>query len=420
MSRKNQDGKCLRPNRASSKLLHGRKKTDDLAAKVMKLVVATSGRKLLPKVGPLRVGVAFSGLDVMSLALEKAGIDNVLEFIAESDRKAREIAVCRFKPRFAFTDIRTIPVNGVPRCHLVQSSAPCPKFSSGGKGEGEMADEGILCLHACKVIILSKPWAFIEEQVKGFMFKKHERLRRATSKIYKSAGYKLKEIILNTKEVGGVPQSRNRWFRVGIHEDCFRRFHSRKFCWPTRIRSIPFSQMFDATIVGQHLLPPLGTSDDRCQVLVKRCVAEALRKDPLIDLDCLETSWLCDIGCSLTHFSAMQLCHPCQTSTRAAGRDFWCLALKRRISFEESWGFQGLNFANDYADAVKEVGNVGEAKLLRMLGNSISLGVLERLMGSVLWKAGLVDLEIPDRWTADAEFALFGRSRCFQNSVTPF
>ena len=97
---------------------------------------------------------------------------------------------------------------------LIAGGPPCQGFSIGGRQIAkDPRNHGVMAF--AKLITDLKPRYFLMENVRGFLFKDHDQLRRRYCRLLKSAGYKMQDFqILNAADFG-VPQRRNRAFIIG-------------------------------------------------------------------------------------------------------------------------------------------------------------------------------------------------------------
>ena len=84
---------------------------------------------------------------------------------------------------------------------------------------------------------------------------------------------------------------------------------------------------------------------------------------------------------------------PCITATRGSQCNYWVADLGRQVTLHELMLLQGFN-----PDAInyKEAG-VGRSQVGRMVGNAMSLNVMERLLASALRAVGL-PAPVADKW----------------------
>ena len=95
------------------------------------------------------------------------------------------------------------------------SGAPCPPFSSAGKGKGMADPRGWLLLSSVKYAIVKRPPVFGSENVKGLASRGNKWILKRIQRILKLAGYKCFCAMMDTRE-HGVPQSRPRIYLIAL------------------------------------------------------------------------------------------------------------------------------------------------------------------------------------------------------------
>ena len=217
-----------------------------------------------------KAGSGFSGICISMLALEKAGHKCQHVFAIEKDKVLRRILVnkspalrrrCISCIRKAVKHSHKLPP------HFLQLSSPCPDFPSQGCGGGVGGSSGGLVLDGIELAVKLRPSVAVEEQVRGFLFKKHRFARKITAKILRKPGYRVYNKVLNTMSHGAIPHCRNRFFRVSIHRSSCRN----PFIWPGQLPCLGVKKFLKIHIKGHHKLPPKNpSSQNRERNLVKK------------------------------------------------------------------------------------------------------------------------------------------------------
>ncbi len=124
-------------------------------------------------------------------------------------------------------------------------------------------------------------------------------------------------------------------------------------------------------------------------------VLKALRHAAKQGVEISKSRIVVDIGASskFAHYSVDQF--PTITSTRAVGCDWWIADLGRRVTTSELMFLQGFEKGSvDYVAA-----KVSEQRVRHMVGNAMSMNILERLLPRLLSSVGIqASRPNVDRW----------------------
>jgi hypothetical protein len=83
---------------------------------------------------------------------------------------------------------------------------------------------------------------------------------------------------------------------------------------------------------------------------------------------------------------------PCLTAARGKSSGCWITCKGRKMKLAELFALQGMDVAE-----LKLPANLSPAKLGFMVGNAFTQTTVERILGKLLVKAGIVD-QVQDRW----------------------
>ncbi|MFA7100865.1 MAG: DNA (cytosine-5-)-methyltransferase [Bacilli bacterium] len=157
----------------------------------------------------------FCGLGGFRLALEKQKCKCV--FSSDIDT-----AVCKvYEKNFGEHpkgDITKIDSNDIPDFDILCGGFPCQSFSIAGKRLGFEDARGTMFFEVARILKDKKPKAFILENVKGLTNHDNGRTLKTILRILNDLDYSVDYRVLNAEEFG-VPQSRERWYCVGIRND---------------------------------------------------------------------------------------------------------------------------------------------------------------------------------------------------------
>ena len=147
-------------------------------------------------------------------------------FACDNDKEVKKSIQANHSPEVFYPDIQGRDVVSVPYVDLYVAGFPCQPFSSMGKQQGFEDPCGIIFFDILKYIETKLPKVFVLENVKGLVKLNNGKdlnrilklLRRVRLRDH-SRAYVIKHQIIDTKEQG-IPQSRPRWYCVGIRKDC--------------------------------------------------------------------------------------------------------------------------------------------------------------------------------------------------------
>ena len=141
---------------------------------------------------------------------------------------------------------------------------PCQPFSSAGKQQGfkDSRDRGTIFFNVLEYITAKQPKIFVLENVKGLVVldggKCLKTILKALHSIKPPAGgepcYEVHHRVLNTKD-HGVPQSRPRWYCVGIHRSTFAGSDTSLFRFPEGIPCMPIEDLLDPDVKPELKIP---------------------------------------------------------------------------------------------------------------------------------------------------------------------
>ena len=289
----------------------------------------------------------------------------------------------------------------VPRCDIYVAGAPCQPFCHGGKHEGEGAAEGMLIWASVAHIVAKKPNCFVLEESDTFGIGKFKPL---LDEILANIGlvkdkngeplYVVKYKVLNNIE-NGLPSVRKRTYIVGMKK--YMMGKGREFTWPTPLPMPHLSSILDATLPER--IPTTRTVLRNLLAIMTECFERGfVPNNELIMMDVWNsakfgTHWLKDII-------------PTLTKTRAATGGFYISKYKRMMTTAEmlrSQGFDPARFTWEGLVTDLEGGRsrgVTERQFRMMVGNSMALPVVGRVMLRALIATGQMSPHAVDPWRA--------------------
>lgn len=161
----------------------------------------------------IRTVALFAGCGGLDLGFEKAGFDII--WANDNNKKVKETYE-RNHPNTELIIKSIVDINPeeIPDCDVIIGGPPCQSWSAAGSGKGKEDSRGQLFYDYIKLIKAKRPKAFVAENVKGILSKRHLESFNEILDLFDKAGYKVTYKLLNAKNYG-VPQDRERVFIVG-------------------------------------------------------------------------------------------------------------------------------------------------------------------------------------------------------------
>lgn len=166
------------------------------------------------------VGSLFAGIGGICLGFKQAGCD--ITWANEIDKKACETYALNFPKHSLYCeDINDISdPNKLGKVDIITSGFPCQAFSVAGYRKGFNDPRGNLFFETARFIKQIKPKAFLLENVKNL--KGHDKgntFKVIEEIITKDLNYSFIYFVLNSKDYGNTPQTRERIYMVGFRDE---------------------------------------------------------------------------------------------------------------------------------------------------------------------------------------------------------
>ncbi|WP_268431077.1 DNA cytosine methyltransferase [Bacillus sp. Tg11] len=158
----------------------------------------------------------FCGGGLGAIGFKAAGFDIVkaLDF----DKNAVKAYRHNFGDHVEQADINAVDIDSLPNTDVIFGGPPCQDFSVAGKGAGADGERGKLVWRYLEIIERKQPKAFVFENVKGLITKRHRPTFDALIEKFNEIGYEIEWKALSAWDYG-VAQKRERVFIVGIRKD---------------------------------------------------------------------------------------------------------------------------------------------------------------------------------------------------------
>lgn len=158
----------------------------------------------------------FCGGGLMAVGLKESGFS--LVWANDFDKRAVQAYKHNLGDHVVHGDITTIDPDDIPDVDIIAGGPPCQDYSVAGKGEGENGERGKLVWAYLRIIERKQPKAFIFENVKGLIGKRHRHTFDALIEKFNEIGYTVSWKLVNAWDYG-VAQKRERVFIVGVRKD---------------------------------------------------------------------------------------------------------------------------------------------------------------------------------------------------------
>jgi DNA (cytosine-5)-methyltransferase 1 len=319
------------------------------------------------------------------MALRFLGVNVRHCFSSDINSHVQETIRLNYPGSIIYDDLQTRDNKSAPPVDLYHAGFPCQSFSTAGKGKGMRDPRGALVLNVLEYIQVQSPTVVILENVRGLVTRHREVLDMVIKKLTKF-GYNVFWQVLNARD-HGLPHNRERLFIVGIRVEC--EVPGVEFKWPSPMPTPPIQDFLDpvSPTDDPDRLPPSSQTISRKHV--KTLHRALLRKG----INPARSRLIADIQGSRLHL--MHNVSPCLTRTRAAGGGHWVVSRGRYMTVTEMERLMGLHVGPRPVSIQRPVG-VPTRAWGAIIGNSIPIPLLARVLRLVLPAAGLVDGCLPD------------------------
>lgn len=163
------------------------------------------------------VGSLFAGIGGICLGFKQASFK--LKWANENDNYACRTYRSNFKHSVYEESVETLDPNEMGSVDIITSGFPCQAFSIAGYQKGFGDPRGNYFFETMRFINALKPKAFLLENVRNLESHNQGNTIEVIKKSIKASGYSYHAAVLDTKDYGGIPQTRQRIYIVGFRID---------------------------------------------------------------------------------------------------------------------------------------------------------------------------------------------------------
>lgn len=156
----------------------------------------------------------FAGTGAFTLAFEKTGSVECV-FANDMVETSKTIYDCNFENHeLTLKDIHDVKVEEIPSHNILTGGFPCQPFSIAGKLEGFNDPRSNVFWKIVEILDYHKPEYVILENVKNLVSHDDKKTFEVIKKSLRERGYYIHYKVLNTAEITGIPQHRERIYIV--------------------------------------------------------------------------------------------------------------------------------------------------------------------------------------------------------------
>ena len=332
----------------------------------------------------LTIGSDFSGWESFIQAMELLKVPFKHIFSCDRDPSVTKLIQACFAPVIMYNDITLRDPKCVPYVDTLVTSPLCQDFASGGSNAGGGGCRGRLLGGSMDYVAMRRPRAILLENVKNLV-QQHRGTFDGLVKQIEHLGYVVFWEIIRSSD-HGVPQIRDRVYLVAFRLDSYA--HDFSFPMPLK-KCLPLDAVLDPPQQSDRpgALPENGQASQNVTTAYAE-VREHYNCDPA------KTSVIVDMLASSSHFTyQLDRCMTI-TATRASPSGYWVSTRGRPMTLDEMARLFGTNLHRIRACR----GSISDRRLGHIIGNSISVNVLSRIIPNLLKSAGLYKGTVDDPW----------------------
>ena len=196
----------------------------------------------------VKLGTDFAGMDTPLLALKNMGFTVRHVFTSEKNMSCNKLsATISPNCELRYKDVKDRNTLEVPLSDIYVAGVPCTPWCQGGTQSGLESDAGKLWAHTLNYIIKRQPKSFVLECAPTLRTqKKFDNVKKDILQVLTQNGYEIHDSLIRTDQ-HGLPQTRSRWYVVGVKLTAKRR----AFTFPTPLNgTIPLERIIPGDKVG--------------------------------------------------------------------------------------------------------------------------------------------------------------------------
>ncbi|CAK0800707.1 unnamed protein product [Prorocentrum cordatum] len=321
----------------------------------------------------IRLGTDFTGLNAPLLALWQLGVPVDHVFSCDKEPAVQRFNAAAMPAQHLYDDIEQRDHSLVPEVDYYHFSPPCQSFSAEGVAgrpvEGDDARDALF-RHSLAYIANRTPKLVTYEMVPNIKIKQHRWAMREIKAELEALRYTVQVKTLHCED-HGVPHHRHRLFMVACRDGW-----AKPFTWPK----------------------PVGFKRTLAEILTKYRAHLKEKINPA------KTIVITDIGRSLSRGNSstnltIEGLFPCTTNRRANALDYWISVRGRRVTLPELFELSGIDcdLQEKLAAWSSCKTKVSAGQMGAMIGNTIPVNIMERVLQKALWASGLATRRLPDR-----------------------
>ena len=302
----------------------------------------------------------FSGVGGIDLPFEKFGFKII--YANDFDSYAVQTYNENFEVKATLADITKVDVKDLPQHDVLIGGFPCQPFSIAGYRKGFDDTRCTLIFNVANILKEKKPSVIMLENVKNLVSHDNGNTFEVILNTLKELGYHIKYSVLNACEYGNMPQNRERIYIVGfLDEEAYRYFD---FPEPIRLTKTIFDVIdFDNKVDEKYYY----TSKKYPKIYNEFKKVEA--KEGVV------YQWR-RVYVRANKSGVV----PCLTANMGTGGHNVPLVYTkyglRKLTPRECFNVQG--FPNDFV-----LPKISDAHLYKQAGNSVCVGVIERIVENI-------------------------------------